>query len=534
MTAAPSPAGPLRRSRAAEALSPRATQALIRRNLCAWAQQQKQAPATCLSALDEVLPPLTSRNDVDVEIYALLAIVVRDFVRTWYGGITPDEDFYGEVVHLVAHCTRALEQRLRKLDVEALLLHDLAEIVDQHVQAYRAAHGSVGHQPRVDGRGAYHALVPLPFLVPVPPDGQDEEASGQDEDKTNLDEAARDKEASDQDEAAHDKEASDQDKEPSDQDKDQLRNNEAMHSQLLVQAALAVLLPTEDLENPCLTALVSHLLSDLVIGALVVEKATQPWLLLEAICSLSAALRSKQPPPPWQDDASTRRPSRILALVHALVHAALCLVALARWLLAFTALAPSLPPRRSSSSTAVLDFAAWRCAANLLELRGRKPWLTGLLDLCRCAAVHGPGRLAGLHGSLDRLLSHHIHTLLSPSLIAPSLRSLRGLVFPNNAPLGPSSLRAPENLDALRRRAAAALAALVPNALGRIYFGPCWSPSSPLPDAVLDHVEHLLAVLDDQYCNKHLVYSIIHLFLVKLLPELEEKGVVDLWAERLG
>ena len=47
-------------------------------------------------------------------------------------------------------------------------------------------------------------------------------------------------------------------------------------------------------------------------------------------------------------------------------------------------------------------------------------------------------------------------------------------------------------------------------------------------------VERLLDVLGDPYLNKHLVFGLIELVVVRLLPELGEKGVDALMEERLG
>lgn len=52
----------------------------------------------------------------------------------WYNKITPDEAFVDEIVAIIAHCTRGLEQRLRKVNVESLLLDELPELFDRHVQ----------------------------------------------------------------------------------------------------------------------------------------------------------------------------------------------------------------------------------------------------------------------------------------------------------------------------------------------------------------------------------------------------------------
>lgn len=63
-----------------------------------------------------MLPALTSSTNVDLELYALLAVIFRDFVHKWYAQITSDVAFVDEVVTVVAHVTRALEERLRKVD----------------------------------------------------------------------------------------------------------------------------------------------------------------------------------------------------------------------------------------------------------------------------------------------------------------------------------------------------------------------------------------------------------------------------------
>lgn len=83
--------------------------------------------------IEEILPPLTSSNDVDLQLYALIAIVVKGLVQGWYGKITPDQAFVEELVRIVAHCTRALEQRLRRVDLEALIFDEIPELVESHV-----------------------------------------------------------------------------------------------------------------------------------------------------------------------------------------------------------------------------------------------------------------------------------------------------------------------------------------------------------------------------------------------------------------
>lgn len=123
----------------ADTLSDKATAAFIRRTLCSHQTLSEGGGAT--KPIHELLPPLTSSNEVDLQLYALLAIIIKDFVNTWYAKITPDHVFVDEVVQIVAHCTRALEQRLRKVDLEALLLDEIPLLVDAHVTcAYASCH----------------------------------------------------------------------------------------------------------------------------------------------------------------------------------------------------------------------------------------------------------------------------------------------------------------------------------------------------------------------------------------------------------
>jgi hypothetical protein len=59
-------------------------------------------------------------------------------------------------------------------------------------------------------------------------------------------------------------------------------------------------------------------------------------------------------------------------------------------------------------------------------------------------------------------------------------------------------------------------------------------PSIPEEDlAYLETIESdILALFADEYCNKHLVFAIIELVLVRLLPELRERSVGELLEDR--
>lgn len=116
-------------------ISDKATAAFVRRVLCSHdvllgnGERGRNTPRP----IDEVLPPLTSSNEIDLQLYAIIAVIIKEFVQTWYSKITPDHVFVDEVIQIIAHCTRALEQRIRDVDLEALLLDEIPELLEAHL-----------------------------------------------------------------------------------------------------------------------------------------------------------------------------------------------------------------------------------------------------------------------------------------------------------------------------------------------------------------------------------------------------------------
>jgi len=70
---------------------------------------------------------------VDLQLYALIAILIKEFVTPWYARITSDHGFVEEVVQIIAHATREVEQRLRKVDLEMLVMDEIPALVNAHV-----------------------------------------------------------------------------------------------------------------------------------------------------------------------------------------------------------------------------------------------------------------------------------------------------------------------------------------------------------------------------------------------------------------
>lgn len=127
---------------------------LIRRTLCS------HSPPT--TPLPDLLPALTSSTTVDAHLYVLLSIILRDFVHSWYSQITSEPSFTGELIALVAHCIRALEERARKLDIETLVFDELPALIHAHI-----AGTTSGPRPRVSNTHTQTSAPQRPAPAPL-------------------------------------------------------------------------------------------------------------------------------------------------------------------------------------------------------------------------------------------------------------------------------------------------------------------------------------------------------------------------------
>jgi hypothetical protein len=347
---------------------------------------------------------------------------MREFVYAWYGKITLDHLFVDEIIQIIAHCTRALEQRLRKVDLESLLLHEIPELVEAHivgetlnlmvfrlysdelVAAYRASHYPLHPPPLTsDPRETYHTLHPHPALSPAPLSSFPDAATEQ-------------------------------------------RKNEAAYRRLLVQGVLAVLLPTEDLENGCLRTLVREILAEMVLGN-GVGTACEGWVLWEGITKVAESLRGEitgledpddqreEPiechPPSWTEDANIRRRAihgisvtdffwRVLQYGYmaftVLRFLTVAFATTSSWLPRsrdpshYRGVEPSqsppitsgTPPKSPTRKRPILSMKIWSCVSRLISLDDIMPWLKGMIALLQWGVIAGPGRVGDTDGILDR------------------------------------------------------------------------------------------------------------------------------------
>ncbi|KAL4779685.1 PXA domain-containing protein [Aspergillus varians] len=626
--------------------SDKATAALIRRVLCS--QSGSYGGATTY-APEELLPPLTSSNDVDRQLYALIAIIIKEFISSWYSKITSDQALISEVLQLIAHCTRALEQRSREVDIDQLVLDDIPSLVENHIVSYRLAK----EQSNLSGlspscREIYHALNPHPGLSPVP-DSFDAKSTSQQGD------------------------------------------NETIYRRLLVDGVLAVLLPTEDLENECLRTLLSDILADLILGNEVSGRVCEGWFLWETATKLLEVLSREnnghgndttetKPSPPSrlqqfgllsnkdgendQPTSASTSQSQALSLIWIILQYAFFVYVTLRFIVAglfrnasthpgILTSRPSPPGSLVDESATksgdigkrpVLGYRLYGMLSQLLDLPRRMPWLGGLLALFQYLLLAGPGRVGDTGSLLDRFLHENIQEyVLAPTFLPKLLLASREALFPHNtrpkpgasvnrievlastgtstpptpeeaqsatgnstqttttsggnaitpaliatiagsSPLSPDQQRRPSTADvaSIRRKCALGILSLIPAPIARRVFGipaetgfrenstpaqspgqspnrfqeskpyvrqqdhysslspGSWSPKEstgsdhyaeeePLASAIENDILDLFA---DEYCNKHLIYSIIETVLAKILPELSDRSIAELMEDR--
>ena len=240
------------------------------------------------------------------------------------------------------------------------------------------------------------------------------------------------------------------------------QNNEAAWSQLLVTRILPLVLPPEDLQNPCLHVLVSEVFSEIIVLNAICGKASEAWVIWEGVTKLiySATRSSPSQQRPAEDSSpeiNTLEPFGLLSSaetrqrqdlqnaqrrwIDAIAHnfwSILHFLSMAWLLLRFLAKAlmheSSIPARsiqggrgqmsdklsvtaleadyRPDPQQSLLDqggdrrpvvsMRLWSCISTLTSLEQRMPGAFGLLSLSQWFSIHGPGKLCRTNGVLDR------------------------------------------------------------------------------------------------------------------------------------
>lgn len=230
--------------------------------------------------------------------------------------------------------------------------------------------------------------------------------------------------------------------------------NEAVYRHLLANGTLAVLLPTEDLENSSLRTLLGDILADLILGKEVAGRICEGWFFWEVITKLASVARYHEDEDRQsskdsvtsqleqfgllstpdestnsQPDAQSRFTVWIWNVLQSIYFGYLALRFIATGLFRVAsdpgqvslhgsrvsgpAATPGLPTKHDADSTPssvdgaagkrpILEYRLCSMVSQLLRLSQKMPWLSGLLALFQHLILAGPGRLGYVDGVLDR------------------------------------------------------------------------------------------------------------------------------------
>jgi len=231
--------------------------------------------------------------------------------------------------------------------------------------------------------------------------------------------------------------------------------NENDWSQLLVSRIMPLLLPPEDLLNPCLNVLVSEIFSDMIVHKSILGKSSQPWLIWEGVTKAIYSLRPITQPNQGRETPAVSRLDQyellsagedtrhessnkqrttvevVCFVVWDILYYTMIAWTVLRSLIAALMNSSSIAPRqiratpkernKSWEATSIaatngagptafdslvirpiVSMRAWSCIARLVSIEQRMPWLAGMASLLQWLSLNGPGRVCRVNSALDR------------------------------------------------------------------------------------------------------------------------------------
>ena len=210
-----------------------------------------------------------------------------------------------------------------------------------------------------------------------------------------------------------------------------------------MQSALAVLLPTEDLENACLRTLVADVIAESILGNAIGGKMCEGYFVWSNIARMTDLVKARVEPKATGEEIEVDTRSRLekfgllserdstalevdnkrspisAVFWRILQYAYLAFVAVRFVLQGFiaayseplrstslsSAMAPSptartIPPRRPLRP--LLSFKIFSLISTILDLPLRMPWALGSLSLGQHHLITGPFKLGATDGILDQ------------------------------------------------------------------------------------------------------------------------------------
>ena len=225
----------------------------------------------------------------------------------------------------------------------------------------------------------------------------------------------------------------------------QQSEHEAQYRQLLVQSTLAVLLPTEDLENACLRTLVADVVAESILGNAIGGRMCEGHFIWATITKMAILVKAQTDPETTGEEIESDTRSRLekfgllseagvtmgtqdasrrstLSAIFWVVLQYGYMLFMAVHFTLYGLIAASKGPLRSASQShkaasspwmpksneplhlvrPILSFKIFSLMSVILDLPLRMPWLSGSFFLFHYHLVTGPFKLGATDGILDR------------------------------------------------------------------------------------------------------------------------------------
>jgi hypothetical protein len=223
--------------------------------------------------------------------------------------------------------------------------------------------------------------------------------------------------------------------------------NEAAYRQLLVQGALAVLLPTDELKSACVRTIVADVIAEKILGSIVGGKASEGRFIWNGIIKTVEMINARQGAEATGEDPEAERKSQLekfgllseggqsrtgdgpshrsmsSKVFWQILRYGYLMFSASRFMISGLIAASSRPPRASSTPVAakgldsppitktmqprnmsrpVLEFKIFPLISVLLNLPLRMPWLSGCASLFQHQLIHGPLKVGATDGLIDQ------------------------------------------------------------------------------------------------------------------------------------
>lgn len=417
------------------------------------------------------LPRLTSSDCVNKELYALLGLIIRQFVNSWYTRISDNPSFVFEITQTISAVTQQVECRVLALELEEVLLDDLPYVLDAHIQDYRLA-----------ARRFRDGLVPCNSL-----------------------------------------------EETFDTIRPHIANNpenEQLFLKLLGKGiTLALLHDSEAGKSACSTTLVSSIVSDIALKN-AVEKLSEPWMIYEIITKVIGLVKEKLIVD--NNNGSTKITAKheeirqsiteqVGILYNTTISKIYEIVAAGSKAFAYMVSSSSGEQEDGHSQyeqqTPLVLRSIFPLIDDILQVSQRKPLLGGLV-VSLAKTFFTSGRLEKTTSNIAASIIHqHVR---NDELVATVLRAARENLFPNNGNMGPPRVYPDEaEQTEIYERARQELKDLIPERIRGVVIG-----KAETDEIVTD----LLDVFAKKHINKSLVYNLLDYTIVTLIPELIENS----------